>query len=349
MGADKQKSAFITGVTGQDGAHLAAHLLADGWRVYGGFRRGSSNKTWRMDALGITKQLDLVECQLSEQQNLIEILQAAQPDEIYNLAGESFVADSFKYPGVTLEVNTHGSLNLLEAARLVSPHSRMFFASSSEIFGRSSIGVPHNETSPCLPSNPYGVSKLAAQNFVSMYRESYGLFACSGILFNHEGPLRGREFVTRKITFNMARLKVEGGQPIELGNLDAARDWGAAEDYVEAMRVMLGQDEPRDMVIASGKLTTVREFLGIAARAAGFDPVFDGQGRSEVCTDRRTGQRIAEVAERYFRSNDTPPIAGDPTLIETTTSWRRKIELEQMIFTMVEADIDRWKKGLTNV
>ena len=349
MGANDQKTAFITGVTGQDGAHLAARLLADGWQVYGGFRRGSSNKTWRMDALGITKKLKLVECQLSEQQNLIEILRAVQPDEIYNLAGESFVADSFKYPGTALQANTHGSLNLLEAARLVSPHSRMFFASSSEIFGTGNIGEPHNENSPCLPTNPYGVSKLAAQKFAGMYKRAYDLFCCSGILFNHEGPLRGREFVTRKITFNMARLKIEGGDPVELGNLDSARDWGAAEDYVNAMTVMLRQNTPQDMIIASGKLTTVRKFLTIAARAAGFDPIFDGEGDKEVCIDRITGKKIAEVADRYFRPNDTPPIVGDPTLIETTTPWQRQIELEQMISAMVEADIKRWKQGITNV
>lgn len=349
MGAKNQKTAFITGVTGQDGAHLAAKLIADGWKVYGGFRRGSSNKTWRMDALGITNKLNLVECQLSEQQSLIEILQAVQPDEIYNLAGESFVADSFKYPGVALQVNTHGSLNLLEAARLVSPHSRMFFASSSEVFGTGEIGELHNEVSPFLPTNPYGVSKLAAQNFAGMYKRAYDLFCCSGILFNHEGPLRGREFVTRKITFNVARLKIEGGHALELGNLDSARDWGAAEDYVNAMTVMLRQNMPQDMVIASRKLTTVRQFLTIAARAAGFDPIFDGEGRNEICIDRSTGKKIAKVADRYFRSKDTPPIVGDPTLIETTTPWRRKIQLEEMICTMVEADIKRWKQGITNV
>lgn len=349
MEADKQKVAFVTGVTGQDGAHLAAHLLRDGWRVYGGFRRGSSNKTWRMEALGIVKGIELVEFQLSEPQHIVEIFQTIRPDHVYNLAAESFVADSFKYPGTTLEVNTQGTLNILNAARLISPESRLFFASSSEVFGRGSVTGPCNEATPCRPSNPYGISKLAAQNFVSLYRESYGLFACSGILFNHEGPLRGREFVTRKITFNIARLKIQGGRPIELGDMNAARDWGAAVDYVDAMCTMLAQPTARDMVIASGNLTTVREFFCMAAAAAGFDPVFEGAGISEVCTDRKSGIRLAEVSARYFRPHDTPPMVGDPTLIEAETGWKRKIGLEQMVAEMVYADIDRWNKGLTNV
>lgn len=349
MEADKQKVAFVTGVTGQDGAHLAAHLLRDGWRVYGGFRRGSSNKTWRMEALGIAKKIELVECQLSEPHHIIEIFQTIRPDHVYNLAGESFVADSFKYPGITLEVNTHGTLNILDAARLISPESRLFFASSSEVFGHGGVSAPCNEATSCRPSNPYGISKLAARNFVSLYRERYGLFACSGILFNHEGPLRGREFVTRKITFNIARLKVQGGQPVELGDMNAARDWGAAVDYVEAMRAMLTQPTAKDMVIASGNLTTVREFFRLAAVAVGFDPVFEGEGISEVCTDRKSGMRLAEVSKRYFRPHDTPPMLGDPSLIESETGWQRKVGLEQMVGEMIYEDIHRWEKGITNV
>lgn len=345
----KQKVALITGVTGQDGAHLAAELVRDGWHVYGGFRRGSSNKTWRMETLGIAKNVELIECQINEPRHMIEIFQTIQPDQVYNLAADSFVADSFKHPSVSLEVNTHGVLNILDAARLMSPKSRLFFASSSEIFGRNgAIGSCNESTSYC-PSNPYGIAKMAAQNFVRLYRKSYGLFACSGILFNHEGPLRGREFVTRKITFNIARLKVQGGPPIELGDLNAARDWGAAEDYVRAMRSMLEQEEAKDLVIASGKLTTVREFLRMAAVAAGFDPVFEGQGINEVCMDRLSGTRLAEVSERYFRPHDTPSMVGDPSLLESKTGWRRRVGIEQMITKMISADISRWEKGITNV
>lgn len=349
METEKPKVAFIIGVTGQDGALMADCLLKRGWRVYGGFRRGATHKTWRLDFLGITKKIDLVECQLSESQNLIELLQRIQPDAIYNLAGESFVADSFKYPSVTFETNTLGTLNILEAARLVSPHSRLFFASSSEVFGRDHATTSCSESSTCNPSNPYGISKLAAQHFVSLYRERYGLYACSGILFNHESPLHGRAFVTRKITFNIARLKTEGGQAMELGDLNAARDWGAASDYVIAMGAMLALDRPQDMVIASGTLTTVRDFLRLSAMAAGFDPIFEGSGVDEVCADRVTGMKLAEVSPRYFRPYDTPPIPGDPSLIESMTGWRRTKNLSQIVEEMVNVDIDRWKHGMTNV
>ena len=343
------KVAFITGVTGQDGAHLAELLIRDGWKVYGGFRRGSSNKTWRLEALGIDKKVNLIECQLSELQNIVEIFQTIRPYHIYNLAGESFVADSFKYPGVALEVNTIGTLNILEAARLILPDSRLFFASSSEIFSRSKSITACHEDTPCVPLNPYGISKLAAQNFVNLYRQRYGLFACSGILFNHEGPLRGRQFVTRKITFNLARLAVKGGAPIELGNVNSARDWGSAVDYVKAMRAMLNQPAPRDMVIASGKLTCVRDFFRIAAIAAGFDPLFDGDGVTEECIDRNTGLKLFQVSDKYFRPFDTSPIYGDPSMIERETGWRRSIDLESMITDMVQQDINRWHQGVTNV
>lgn len=345
----KPRVALITGVTGQDGAHLASHLLRDGYTVYGGFRRGSSNKTWRLDYLGITRKVKLVEFQLSEPLCFIELLRDIQPDDIYCLAGESFVADSFRYPGVAVETNTHGTVNMLEAIRLMAPGARSFFASSSEIFGRSEDEDLRSETSHCRPSNPYGISKLASQHFVDVYRQRHGVFACSGILFNHEGPLRGREYVTRKITFNLARLREVGGVAFELGNLDSARDWGAAADYVEAMRAMLGMSTPADLVIASGQLTSVREFLRLAACAAGFDPVFEGAGLAETCIDRLTGMPLATVSSRYFRPLDTPPLRGDTRRIEAATPWRRTTSVETMITRMVESDIDRWKRGITNV
>ncbi|NIO43198.1 MAG: NAD-dependent epimerase/dehydratase family protein [Burkholderiales bacterium] len=347
--AVERKVAFVTGVTGQDGAHLAKRLLDEGWTVYGGFRRGSSNKTWRMNYLGIDKRVTLVECQLNELQNIIEILQTAQPTRIYNLAGESFVADSFKYPGVTLEINAIGTLNVLEAVKLVAPQARVFCASSSEIFKPRTDGQLLEENSICAPSNPYGISKLAGQNFVRLYRERYNLFACSGILFNHEGPLRGREYVTRKIAFNIARLKVEGGPPMALGDLNASRDWGAAIDYVGAMQAMLEIDHPEDLIVATGRLTTVREFLGMAARAAGYDPVFEGGGLEETCVDARSGTVLAQVASRYFRAHDTPPLSGDASRLRKLTGWVGSRTIETLAEEMVAADVDRWKKGITNV
>jgi GDPmannose 4,6-dehydratase len=345
----QRKVAFVTGVTGQDGAHLAARLLDDGWTVYGGFRRGSSNKTWRMDFLGIAKKVNLVECQLNEMQNLIEILQKVHPSEIYNLAGESFVADSFKYPGVNFEVNALGALNMLEAVRLVAPEARLFCASSSEIFGPAADARALSEDGVCRPSNPYGISKLAALHLVRLYRERYGLFACSGILFNHEGPLRGREYVTRKITFNMARLRVQGGPPVELGDLNAARDWGCAEDYVMAMRAMLSMARPEDLVIATGRLTQVREVLRLAASAAGYDPVFENVGADETCTDRTSGTVLARISQKYFRVHGTPPLAGDASRLASATGWRGSRSVERMVEEMVAADTQRWKMGITNV
>jgi GDPmannose 4,6-dehydratase len=343
------KIALITGVTGQDGAHLASRLLEDGWTVYGGFRRGSSNKTWRINFLGIADRVKLVECQLNELQNIIEVIQSVKPSHIYNLAGESFVADSFKYPGVTFEVNTLGTLNVLEASRLVAPEARLFCASSSEVFGPPKSAHLLNETAVCAPSNPYGISKLAAQHLVRLYRDRYGLQACSGILFNHEGPLRGREYVTRKITFNVARLKTQGGPPMELGDLNAARDWGAAEDYVGAMQDMLEMEQPDDLVIATGHLTTVRQFLAMAATAAGFEPVFEHQGLKETCKDAKSGMMLALVSPRYFRSHDTQPLAGDSSRMRKLTGWKGSRSIGNLVEQMVCADIERWEKGITNV
>jgi GDPmannose 4,6-dehydratase len=346
---NSSKIAFITGITGQDGALLASQLLDNGWKVYGGFRRGSSNKIWRLDHLDILNEINLIECQLNEPQNLIEILSKIKPNCIYHLAGESFVADSFKYPGVTLEVNTHGTVNLLDAIRLIVPDAKVFFASSSEIFsggyGSQLVGEEGNKS----PGNPYGISKLAAQNFVSLYRERYGLFSCSGILFNHEGPLRGRQYVTRKITYNIARLKTVGGPEFQLGNLDAARDWGAADDYVKAMQLILDLDKPKDFVIATGCLTKVRDFLYEAAMYADFDPVFQGKGLSEKCIDNKSGKVIASVSEKYFRANDTAPLIGNPAKIISETNWGGSKRLDGLIKDMMSIDILRWEKGLTNV
>jgi len=343
--SNKRPVAFITGVTGQDGALLANLLLGKGYDVYGGFRRGSGNRTWRTDYLGITKHIKLIEFQLSEPQNLIEVLQKIKPDEIYNLAAESFVADSFNHPGVALDVNVHGTINILEAAKLISPDSRMFFASSSEIYGCNTKGGLLNEDSLFQPSNPYAISKLAADYFIRLYREQHGLYACSGILFNHESPLRARQFVTRKITYNVAKMKVCGGEAMELGDLNSARDWGSAVDYVKAMRLMLSLDEPQDFVVATGKLSTVRDLLKISASVAGFDPLFEGEDKDEICIDNISGRTIAKVSDRYFRPHDTLPLVGDSTRIQNITGWNREQNFYEVVNEMVMADIDRWKKG----
>ena len=337
--------AFISGITGQDGAHLANLLLMKGYAIYGGYRRGI-NKTWRLDYLGITQKIRLIEFQLNEPQSIILILQKIKPNELYHLAAESFVADSFKYPNMVLETNTHATCNILEAIRITSPNTRMFFASSSEVFGHGEL---LDETSVRYPENPYAISKLSADYFIKMYREKYGLFVCSGILFNHEGPLRGGQFVSRKITHNIARLKLKNGEPIALGNLNASRDWGAAIDYVKAMWLMLVADDPKDYVIATGRLTTVRDFLKVSALEVGFDPVFEGEGKDELCIDKDTGMKIAKVSKLYFRPFDTLPLTGNSLKIESDLGWKKEVNFEKLISTMVKADIARWNEGILDI
>lgn len=344
-----ERTALITGATGQDGALLAAELLKEGWRVIAGHRRGASNSTWRLDYLGISDKVVLVECQVTAPQNLIEIVQTTEPSHVFHLAAESFVADSFKYPGVALDINSQGTLNILEAIRLLSPESRLFCASSSEVFGKNDQSEYINEKASFSPQNPYAISKAAAFHFVKLYRERYGLACCSGILFNHEGPLRSRSFVTRKITYNIARLRCHGGPPMELGDLNAARDWGAAADYVDAMRRMLELDQPQDLVVATGKITSVRQFLQISALAAGFDPTFEGQGLNEVCIDKTSGLVLAKVAKRYFREQATPPLTGDANRLSTLTGWHPQHSIQTLIENMVHADLMRWEQGANNV
>jgi GDPmannose 4,6-dehydratase len=341
-------TAFITGITGQDGSHLAYLLLSNGYKVYGGYRK-STNKLWRLDYLGITEKITLIDFQLNEPQNVMAIIQKLKPNEFYHLAAESFIADSFKYPNLVMSINTNSTCNILEAIRIFSPNTRMFFASSSEIFGYSKSGELLNESSKFYPSNPYAISKLSSDFFIRMYREKYGIFSCSGILFNHEGPLRGGQFVSRKITNNLTRLKTKAGLPLVLGSLDVSRDWGASIDYVEAMRLMLISDNPNDYVISTGKLTTVREFLRLTSLEVGFDPIFEGENEKEFCYDKVSGLTIAKVSKKYFRPFDTNSLAGDSSKISSDLGWTRKINFEKLISLMVEADLDRWKKGVAEL
>ncbi len=343
-----KRVAFITGVTGQDGAHLAGFLISKGYTVFGGYRRGI-NKTWRLDYLGITNKIRLVEFHLNELQNIIVVLQKIKPTHLYHLAAESYVADSFNHPNMVLESNTLATCNILEAIRIISPSTRLFFASSSEIFGHCASGELLNESSVRYPENPYAISKMSSDYFIQMYRNKYGIFACSGILFNHEGPLRGGQFVSRKITHNVARLKSTNGEPVILGNLSASRDWGAAVDFVKAMVLMLEAENPEDFVIATGKLSSVRDFLRLSALEVGFDPVFDGEGENELCIDKGTGMKIAEVSKLYFREFDTPALVGDPLKIESNLGWRRDMSFGELIANMVKADLDRWAKGVLDI
>ena len=341
---NSKRTAFITGVTGQDGSYLANLLLKEGYEVYGSYRRGSY--LWRLDYFGITKNINLVELQLSEIQSITEVINNIKPDEFYHLAARSFIADSFKYPNTVLEENTHITCNILEAIRIVSPNTKLFFASSSEIFGTSLKNKLLNESSECFPMNPYAISKLSSDYFIKMYRNKYGIFACSGILFNHESPLRSAHFVSRKITEGVAKLKFKGGSPISLGNFDALRDWGSAVDYVRAMKLMLTLENPEDFVIATGKLSSVSDLLEIASIEAGFDPVFEGENENKVCFDKSTGIKIAEVSKAFFRLFDTPPLCGDTSKIESMLEWKSEIGIEQIKVEMTSVDIKRYHNGI---
>jgi GDPmannose 4,6-dehydratase len=343
------KKALILGVTGQDGAHLAAHLLADGWEVYGGFRRGSAAKLWRLEYLGLIDRIHLVNMDIEEPFDLVGALNEIKPSQIYHLAGESFVADSFFHPTTTFQANVMGTLNVLEAIRTTVPEARLFFASSSEIFCRPDGQDILDEESKLQPSNPYGISKLSAQELVRVYRESYGIFASVGILFNHEGVLRARNFVTRKITSDIARLKIEGGDPIELGDFGASRDWGSAEDFCRAMPRVLELNQPDNFIFATGVLTPVRDFLSFAAIAAGFSPGFVGEGAEEKCIDRVNGRIIAQVSPRYFRAHDTSARRGNSEKLRKNICWQGSRPIELLAQEMVAADIDRWKKGIKNI
>ena len=279
---------------------------------------------------------------------MVDVLTSVKPNHIYHFAGESFVADSFIHPVTTIQTNTLGTLHVLEAIRHTLPKAKLFFASSSEVFGNVNIGEALNENSLVRPSNPYGISKLTAQQLVRMYRETYDLDATVGILFNHEGPLRGRNFVTRKISYNIARLKIHNDDAFELGSLSASRDWGAAEDYTKAMMMAL-EVEVDDYVFATGKLTSVREFLKFSAIAGGFDPIFEGVGVSEICVDKPTGRLLAQVSERYFRPFDTSARMGDASKLMYNTQWQGSRSVEKLATEMVLTDIERIKKGITNV
>ena len=347
--ASAGKSAFIFGVTGQDGALLAAHLLAEGWTVHGGSRRGHVSKLWRLEELGILDKVNLVNVNLHEPYQVVEAIGTLKPDHVYHLAAESFVADSFHQPHSVIATNVVGTLNVLESMRVAAPRTRLFFASSAEVFGTPPAHGLLDEASPLRPINPYGVSKLAAQNLVKVYRERYGLPAMCGIMFNHESPLRARNFVTRKIPFNVARLKLAGGPAVNLGALDAARDWGSAVDYAGVLPRALGLEAPEDLVFASGRRTTVREFFTYAAAAADYDPVFEGEGAGETCRDRKTGQALAAVSEKYFRPFDTPPLVGNPARLMQRTGFKGSRDVAKVAEEMVAADMKRRRDGMIHV
>jgi len=341
-----KKKAILTGLTGQDGAYLADLLLDKGYEVYGTFRRSSSVNFWRIDELGIRQHpnLHLVEYDLTDLGASIALVQKVQPDEIYNLAAQSFVGVSFEQPSTTAQITGIGALHLLEAIRLVNPKIRFYQASTSEMFGKVQA-IPQREDTPFYPRSPYGVAKLYAHWMTVNYRESYDIFGTSGILFNHESPLRGREFVTRKITDAVARIALGKQDVLELGNLDAKRDWGYAKDYVEAMWKMLQVDEPDTFVVATGRTETVRDFVRMAFKAAGIEVEFKGAAESETGVDAASGKEIVRVNPRFYRPAEVDLLVGDPGKAREKLGWTPTATLEQLCQMMIEADLRRVRAG----
>ena len=342
------KTALVTGVTGQDGAYLAQVLLDKGYTVYGAYRRTSSVNFWRIEELGIQNHpnLHLVEYDLTDLGSSIALVQKVQPDEIYNLAAQSFVGVSFDQPHTTAQITGIGALNLLEAIRLVNPKIRFYQASTSEMFGKVQA-IPQVEETPFYPRSPYGVAKLYAHWMTVNYRESYDIFGCSGILFNHESPLRGREFVTRKITDSAAKIKLGQLDCVELGNLDAKRDWGYAKEYVEGMWRMMQADTPDTYVLATNRTETVRDFVRMAFKGAGITVDFKGSAEKETAIDVATGKTVMRVNPRFYRPAEVELLIGNPAKAKAKLGWEPSTSLEQLCQMMVEADLRRNQAGFS--
>ncbi|MBV4457369.1 MULTISPECIES: GDP-mannose 4,6-dehydratase [Pseudomonas] len=340
--------AIVTGITGQDGAYLAELLLEKGYTVYGTYRRTSSVNFWRIEELGIDKhpELHLVEYDLTDLSASIRLLQTTGATEVYNLAAQSFVGVSFDQPLTTGDITGMGCVNLLEAIRIVNPKVRFYQASTSEMFGKVQA-IPQIESTPFYPRSPYGVAKLYAHWMTINYRESYGIFATSGILFNHESPLRGREFVTRKITDSVAKIKLGLLDKLELGNLDAKRDWGFAKEYVEGMWRMLQADEPDTFVLATNRTETVRDFVTMAFKAVGIDLAWSGSAEDEQGTDAATGKVLVSINPKYYRPAEVELLIGNPAKAKATLGWEPKTTLEELCRMMVEADLRRNEKGFS--
>lgn len=332
--------ALITGVTGQDGAYLAKHLVDAGYEVYGGDCQFTAEGLARLQAVGVEAAVRLLPLDLRDAGNVNRHIEQIQPDEVYNLAAQSAVVASFSDPLLTTDVNAAGALRVLEALRRHRPDARVFQASTAQLFGDNAT-APQDESTPFAPCNPYAVAKLFAHWMTATYRAAHGMFACCGILFNHESPLRGIEFVTRKITDGAARIKLGAPQRVTLGNLDARRDWGYAADYVEAMRRILQQAEPDDYVIATGTARTVREFVEAAFRAVEIPIVWRGHGPDEQGIDPDTGQVIVDVSPAFFRPVESAVLVGNAAKARRQLGWEPHTRFETLVATMVAADLER--------
>lgn len=330
------KRALITGITGQDGSYLAELLLEQGYEVFGIVRRKAQMTYGNVEHL--KKEIQFLYADMTDLVSLAQAVKKSQADEVYNLAAQSFVAASWDTPLETAQIDANGVVNLLEAIRISKPDARFYQASTSEMFGKVQE-IPQQESTPFYPRSPYGVAKLYGHWITKNYRESYGMYACSGILFNHESERRGLEFVTRKITNAVAKIKLGIQEYVELGNLDAKRDWGHSKDYVRAMWLMLQQDNPEDYVIATNETRTVREFVTTAFSKAGINIIWKGSGIEEIAMDSSTGKCVVRINPKYFRPAEVELLIGNPKKAEEKLGWRREISFEELVERMVENDL----------
>ena len=330
------KKALITGITGQDGSYLAELLLEKGYEVYGIWRRKSVVDYGNVSH--IKDKIHFIYADMTDVVSLMTAMRISDADEVYNLAAQSFVATSWEQPLATADIDALGVTNMLEAIRAVKPTARFYQASTSEMFGLVQE-IPQKETTPFYPRSPYGVAKLYGHWITKNYRESFGLYACSGILFNHESERRGVEFVTRKITTAAARIAHGLQECVELGNMDSKRDWGHSKDYVYAMWLMLQQEQPDDYVIATNETRTVREFVDVAFKAAGIDLEWKGSGVDEIAINKANGKVVVKVNPRFFRPAEVDLLLGDPTKAETKLGWKRNIDFTELVTRMVNNDM----------
>lgn len=339
-----KKRAIITGIYGQDAAYLSKYLLEDGYEVVGTYRRNASGDSWRLRELGIDGEIELAEIELLEFSNILSTINKIRPTEIYNLAAQSFVATSFEQPIYTAEVDALAVTRILEAIRIVDGDIRFYQASTSEMFGQVRE-TPQTEETPFHPRSPYGVAKLYGFWITKNYREAYDLKAGSGILFNHESPLRGSEFVTRKITATLALIANGQREVLELGNMAAARDWGHAKDFVRGMHMMMQQDNIDDYVLGTGRCHTVEEFVALAAPIYGFNLAWEGEGETRAAIDRDTGKQIIRVNSKFYRPAEVDTLISDASKARKDFGWQPEITFEELVTEMAEADIKRVKAG----
>ncbi|SDC96047.1 GDPmannose 4,6-dehydratase [Desulfurella multipotens] len=334
------KKALITGIRGQDGAYLAKLLLEKGYKVYGADRRSGDSGNWRLKELGIEEDVEIIYMDLLELTNIRHVISKIMPDEVYNLAAQSFVGVSFEQPILTADIDAIGVLRLLETLRDIKPDTKFYQASTSEMFGKVRE-IPQTENTPFYPRSPYAVSKVFAHYISVNYREAYNMFTACGILFNHESELRGLEFVTRKTTYAIARIKRGLQDKLVLGNLDSKRDWGYAPEYVYGMYLMLQQDKPDDYILATGETHTIREFVEKAFEIAGFNIEWSGEGIASKGIDKKTGKVLVEVSKDFYRPSEVELLIGNPQKAKEKLGWQSNTKFDKLVQIMMEADLKR--------